>query len=132
METLRERFASLMLEGLSAEASIRTALAEGASFAHDRLVAGTSASTIVRALGLHMPLERGVQQLWEFAATRWMQLPVLVLPGPSRIADVPKPDCVVSHLPTDRPPTRSDYLRAWDLCLGAEPDRSADAQMHVR
>lgn len=121
MEPLRERFAHHMVEGLSPEASIRAALAEGAAFAHDSLLAGTPVGTIARALGLHGALERSVEQLWDFAVTRWMQLPLSVVPGPSRIGDVPKPDCIISHLPTGRPHTRDDYLRAWDLCLGSTP-----------
>lgn len=118
MEALRERFVVHMLGGLKVDDAIRGALQDSAAAAHAGLLAGTPFDAIVRVLGLRSLVDQGVEKLWEFAVTDWVQSSLSVIPGPVRIGDVPRPDCVEAHLPKDREPTGDDYRRAWDFCIG--------------
>jgi hypothetical protein len=122
MEPLRERFATHMLGGASADEALRRTLDEAAAeMAQTARSGGAPLEALARALGLHRLIEKGLDALLDFALTRWMHVPLSMLPIGGKIPDLPRPECVEAHLPADRVPTREDYLRAWALCTGEAP-----------
>ncbi len=119
MEALRERFATHMLGGANAEEALRRTLEEAAAeMAQTARSGGGALEALARALGLNGLIDKGLDALLKFALTRWMRVPLSMLPTGGRIPDIPKPDCIEANLPADRAPTREDYLRAWEQCTG--------------
>lgn len=118
MKQLRERFADHAGAGADVEHAIRLALAEAAAELGHSQPGGKRLEQLAHALGLLRLVDAGLNAILQFALTRWMNVPLSILPGTGGVRDVPLPDCVEAHLPQDRKPTREDYLRAWDLCAG--------------
>jgi hypothetical protein len=120
MQQLRQTFVDHAVAGASVEQAIRLALHGAAAELRQGQAQGGPLQDIARRLGLYQLLDDGLATLAQFALTHWMKVPLSVLPGRGGVRDVPSPDCVESHLPSDRTPTRADYERAWDLCTAGQ------------
>lgn len=119
MKRLKERFADHAVAGANVEHAIRLALEDAAAELRHGQARGGPLEDIARRLGLRELLGDGIGAVVRFATTHWMNVPLSVLPGSGGVRDVPDPDCVVAHLPSERTPTRADYERAWELCAGS-------------
>jgi len=128
MKQLGERFADLVGAGTSVEQAIRVVLTEAAAELKAGNSRGSRPEEIARALGLDKLVGAGVAALLKFAATRWMDVQFSVFPREGGVRDIPRPDCIEEKLPKDRPATREDYLRAWNVCTGG---RASENHHHL-
>ena len=119
MKRVKERFADYAVAGANVEQAIRMALEDAAAELRHGQARGSPLEDIASRLGLRELLGDGIHAVVRFAMTHWMNVPLSILPGSGGVRDVPDPDCMVAHLPSDRPPTRADYERAWELCAGS-------------
>lgn len=117
MQPVKQKFAEYAVASADVVQAVRMALRDAADELRRGAAQGDALEDVALRLGLRDLRDQGIETVGRFALTDWMTVPMSMLPGPGGVRDVPDPDCVVAHLPTDRTPTRADYERAWELCV---------------
>lgn len=111
MESVKDRFVRLMLEGLSGDVALALALAE--------TIEVLRAAKRSEAAMERIESELGFRDLGEARELHYIvneNIYALIVEGAKRLRDIPSASCIQSHLPRGRKATEDDLRRAWDLC----------------
>jgi hypothetical protein len=115
METIRDRFVTHMLTGLSARAALAKALVE-ASTRIEKEASRHALPSILSRLGLTDLIGKASIDVLRIV-NRQLDGILSFVPVPGGVTSVPSPECIEAQLPKDRPATGDDIEKAWDICI---------------